>query len=455
MGERNGASARALGLWTCTALVIGNMVGSGIFLLPASLAEYGTLSIIGWALTALGSVCLALVFARLARLVPKAGGPYAYTRAGYGDFAAFWIAWGYWIAVWAGNAAVAVALVSYLTVFFPALAKSQWLAGLAAIATVWLLTMINCRGVKEAGVVQLVTTVLKMVPLLAIGTIGLLWLNPAHFSPINPSGVPTFSALSVVAALTLWSFLGLESATVPAGDVENPTKTIPRATVAGTLFAAIVYILSMTALLGAVPREQLATSAAPFALGAELMFGGWAFYAVGLGAIISCFGTMNGFTLLQGQVPMAAARDGLFPTRFAAISASGVPAFGIVVSSGLMTILLALRYSGSGNLVDVFEFIILLATLTTLMPYAFCAIAEFLIYFSKPEAFSGQRMIGSAIIGTLAFVYSVWAVFGSGAETVFYGFLLLLLGLPVYLWMRHEQAQRGAAATRIAAGTDD
>ncbi len=457
MSEAKGAPRRALGIWTCTALVIGNMVGSGIFLLPASLAEFGTLSIIGWALTALGAICLALVFARLARLVPKAGGPYAYTRAGYGDFAAFWIAWGYWIAVWAGNAAVAVAFVSYLTVFFPVLGDSQMLAGLTAIASVWLVTLVNCRGVKEAGLVQLVTTILKMLPLLAIGTIGLFWLEPGNFVPVNPSELPTFSALSVIAALTLWSFLGLESATVPAGDVENPRKTIPRATVAGTLIAAIVYMLSMTALLGAVPRETLSASPAPFAVGAEMMFGNWAYYAVGLGAIVSCFGTMNGFTLLQGQVPMAAARDKLFPSRFAAMSASGVPAFGIIVSSGLMTLLLMLRYSGSGNLVDVFEFIILLATLTTLMPYAFCAIAEFLIYFSDPQAFSGERMLGAAIIGTLAFVYSVWAVFGSGAETVFYGFMLLLLGLPVYLWMRHEQAQSGrsAAGPQIAAGTDD
>lgn len=437
-------TVKSLGLWSCTALVIGNMVGSGIFLLPTSLAPYGTLSIIGWGITALGSLCLALVFARLARLVPRAGGPYAYTRAGFGDFAAFWIAWGYWIAIWTGNAAVAVALVSYLTVFFPSLSESTWTAGLVAIAIVWLLTLVNCRGVKEAGLIQVVTTVLKLVPLIGVGVLGLFWINPDHFTPINPSDTPTFSALSAVAALTLWSFLGLESATVPAGDVDNPRKTIPRATVVGTLVAATVYILGMTSVLGVVPRDVLASSSAPFAVAAEMMFGGWAYYAVAVGAVISCFGTINGFTLLQGQVPLAAARDDLFPRRFAKVSTQGTPVFGVMISSAFITVLLLLNYSGSDNLVEVFEFIILLATLTTLIPYAFCALAEFMIYYSDRDSFSRERLLGSGIIGIFAFIYSVWTVYGSGADTVFYGLLLLLLGLPVYVWMRREQARGGA-----------
>jgi len=433
---------RKLGLSAVLAVVMGDMIGSGIFLLPTALAPYGSLSIIGWSLTALGAVCLALVFARLAKLVPKAGGPYAYTRAGFGDFAGFLIAWVYWIGLWAGCAAVSVALVSYLTVFFPALKTSTWTSGLIAIALIWLLTLVNCRGIKAAGIVQVITTVLKLVPLIAIGVLGLFWLNPAHFTPINPSDQTTFSALSVVAALTLWSFLGLEFATVPAGHVDNPRRTIPRATIIGTLVAAAVYILGMISILGIMPPDTLAHSSAPFADAAQLMFGSWAYYAVGLGAIISCFGTMNAFILTQGQVSMAAAQDGLFPLAFAAISPRGIPAVAMVISSTLITVLLLLNYSGSGNLAQIFEFIILLATLTTLVPYAFCALAEFLIYFKDRKAFSGERMAGAGIIGGAAFVYSVWAVFGSGAETVFYGFLLLLLGLPVYVWIRREQSLR-------------
>ncbi len=445
---------RALGFWMCTALVVGNVVGSGIFLLPATLAPYGSISIVGWMLTSLGAISLALVFAKLASLVPKAGGPYAYTREGFGDFAGFWIAWGYWIAVWSGNAAVAVAFVSYLTVFVPALKDQLWLAGLVGLGLVWSITWINCRGVKEAGTIQLITAILKLVPLIAIATLGLLWVDTAHFTPFNASGEPVFSVLAATAALTLWSFLGLESATVPAGDVENPTRTIPRATIFGTLLAAVVYILGMIVVMGVVPPEELARSNAPFSLAAANMWGQWAYYAVAFGAIVSCLGTINGFTLLQGQVPAAAAQDGLFPRRFAKFSQRGVPAYGLVVSSVFITILLLLNYSGSRSMVEIFEFIILLATLTTLMPYAFCAMAELIILLKDPERFRGQRLLGSGVIAVVAFVYSVWTVYGSGAEIVLYGFILLLLGIPVYVWMERENAEAPALATVKVAGED-
>lgn len=440
MTARSAGRSPTLGFWMCTALVVGNMVGSGIFLLPATLAPYGSISIVGWMFTSLGAICLALVFAKLASLVPKAGGPYAYTREGFGDFAGFWIAWGYWIAIWSGNAAVAVAFVSYLTVFFPALKGHLWLAGLVGLGVVWSTTWINCRGVKQAGTTQLITAILKLLPLIAIATLGLLWVDTANLTPINPSGEPVHSALAATAALTLWSFLGLESATVPAGDVENPTRTIPRATLFGTVLAALVYILGMTTVMGVVPTEELARSNAPFSVAAAYMWGPWAYYAVAVGAVVSCLGTINGFTLLQGQVPAAAAQDGLFPRRFGIISERGVPAYGLIASSIFITILLMMNYSGSRGMVEIFVFIILLATLTTLMPYAFCAMAELVILVRDPERFRGQRLFGSGVIAAVAFVYSVWTVYGSGAEIVLWGFILLLLGIPVYVWMQRENA---------------
>jgi basic amino acid/polyamine antiporter, APA family len=437
------AAPRKLGLWTSTALVIGNMIGSGIFLLPSSLAPYGGISIVGWLFTAIGAICLALVFAKLAAWIPKAGGPYAYTRLAFGDFAGFWIAWGYWIAIWVGNAAIAVACVSYLEVFIPVLKGNTLLAGLGAIALVWLFTWINCRGIKEVGVTQLWTTLFKIVPLVAIATIGLFWFNPSHFIPFNPSGKPAFSAVSAVAALTLWSFIGLESATVPAGDVINPARTIPRATILGTLVTALVYILGTVAVMGVVPQATLASSGAPFAEAARLMWGDWAYYAVGLGAVVSCAGALNGWTLLQGQIPMAAAGDRLFPQKFGILSQRGVPAFGVIISSLLITLLLILNYSGSKSLVEIFNFVILLATLTTLIPYVFCSIAEFIIFLRDPAHLGGRKQFrGSGIVAAIAFLYSVWAIYGSGAETVMYGFMLLLFGIPVYVWLVKEQQER-------------
>ena len=296
----------SLGLWACTALVVGNMIGSGVFLLPASLAPIGPISIVGWLVTSTGAIALAIVFGRLARIVPGSGGPYAYTRAGFGDFMGFLVAWGYWITLWSGNAAVAVAFAGYVGYLVPAVADSS-LYGLAvALGALWLLTWVNIHGVQEAGFVQIVTTVLKILPLLLIGLVGLLYVDPASYEPFNRSGGGAMPAIAASAALTLWAFLGLESATVPAGDVVDPERTIPRATVLGTIFAACVYILVTVVAFGVIPGELLGASSAPLALAAEAMWGNWGGILVAVGACISTFGTLNGFTLLTGQVPAAA-----------------------------------------------------------------------------------------------------------------------------------------------------
>ena len=448
-GGREGPAAKSgLGLLACTSLVVGNMIGSGIFLLPSSLAPYGGISILGWAFTTLGAVCLALVFARLASLVPKAGGPYIYTRAGFGDFAGFWVAWGYWVSTWAGNAAIAVAMVSYLRIFVPVLERSTFLACAAAAAAVWILTWVNCRGIRAAGWVQVATTVLKLIPLLSIALVGIFWMEVGHFIPFNRTGGSGFSAVSAAAALTLWSFLGLEAATIPADGVENPGRTIPRATVAGTLLVAVVYILGTVAVMGAIPPETLARSGAPFADAARAMWGDWAYYFVGFGAVVSTFGALNGWILVQGHLPMAAARDRLFPLRFGRLSKAGVPAFGLVVSSLLITTLLAFNYSGSRGLAGIFNFVILISTLAVLVPYAFCAMAELMIYIQDRPRFRGERLAGSATIAVIAFAYALWAIYGSGAETVLYGFLLLLGGIPVYVWLRLQQAGGTGSAAR-------
>ncbi|MCG9055965.1 amino acid permease [Laribacter hongkongensis] len=436
---------QGLGLWMCIALVCGNMIGSGVFLLPSSLAPYGGLAIIGWVLTAIGAVLLALVFAGLSRSMPREGGPYGYTRDAFGDFAGFWIAWGYWIALWVGNAAIAVAFTSYLSGFFPVLASNHWAGGGTAIALVWCVTLINLRGVESTGRMAVITTIIKLLPLLAIATIGLLWFNPDNLV-FNPGNKPVGDSISAVAALTLWAFLGMESASVPAGDVENPEKTIPRATIIGTLLAAVVYIGVTVAVMGVLPHDVLASSPAPMADAARVMWGDWAYAAVGLGAVVSCLGAINGWSLMPCHVSLAAARDGLFPRQFARLNGNRVPAWGLVVSSSLMTLLLVLNYSGSKGMVEIFNFIILLATMTTLLPYAFTAVAElmFMARGQMPATGAGRRIV----IASLAFVYAVWALYGSGAETVLWGVILLMLGLPVYVWMAKEKREAAEAELR-------
>jgi len=423
----------------CTALVVGNMVGSGIFLLPASLGAYGGVSIVGWLFTTAGAMLLALTFARLARALPRAGGPYAYTRETFGDFPAFLVAWGYWISICAGNAAIAVALVGYLAFFWPALSTSPALGAGAALASIWLLVAVNARGVRTAGWVQLVTTVLKLAPLVAIGTVGLLFMRWSNFVPFDVSGRGTLSAVSGTAALTLWAFMGLESATIPADDVEQPDRTIPRATLLGTAAAATVYVLATVAVMGVIPAAALATSYAPFADAASRMWGPWAAGAVAAGAAVACFGALNGWTLLLGQMPLAAAADGLLPHVFGRLSARGTPALALVLSSVLVTIVVATNYAR--GLVAEFTFIIRLSTLAALVAYVFSSLALVASSWPRRSLDNGGRLPGVRAVAMLAFAYSLWAVAGIGREALLWGSVTLLAGVPVYLAMVRRPAR--------------
>jgi APA family basic amino acid/polyamine antiporter len=413
------------------------MVGSGVFLLPASLAPYGGVSFLGWAFTTAGALTLALTLARLGRRMPDVGGPYAYTRNGLGDLPAFLVAWGYWNSIWSGNAAISVAFVGYLAAFFPILARDPALGALAAVGAIWFLTAINAIGVREAGVLQLVTTILKVLPLVAIGTLGLLYLEPGHFRPFSPEGQSPFSALTATATLTLWAFLGLESATIPADSVNNPGKTIPRATIIGTVLAGAIYILATAGVMGILPAEELAASTAPFADAGARIWGSRAGSLIALGAVISAFGALNGWILVQGQWPRAAAQDGLFPRFFGSLSSRGTPVLGLVVSSLFATALVALNYTES--LVDQFTFIILLATLSTLVPYLLSALSE-LVHLRRDSTSRTHTKppTRAAIVALAALGYSIWAVVGSGMETLAWGTLLMAAGLPLYWWQRKQ-----------------
>ena len=429
------SSPRVLGFWSAVAIVMGNMIGSGVFLLPASLAAYRGLSLVGWLLSAGGAVMLALVFARLARQLPAAGGLYAYTRASFGPAVAFLVAWGYWLSSTATLSALAVAFVGYLDPFIPSIVRAPAAAAALAIATIWVLVGVNIAGVREAGRMQVATLGLKLLPLVLVGVGGLFFFSPAAFT-LPPAGeVSVAGQIIATMTLTLWAFLGLETATIPADSVKDPARTIPRATVVGTVAAAVIYIVATVGVMSLVPVDALATSTAPFADGAGVLFGTGAAQLVAIGAAISCFGALNGWTLVTGQLPMAAAADGLFPRVFGRLSSRGTPAASMIIAGVLASALVAMNYSR--GLVDLFTFIILLSTLSTLIPYVFCSLAVWLM--------PGQPRLanGAAIVSALAFAYSMFAIYGAGADTVFYGFLLILAGLPVYVWMVYASPRRG------------
>jgi len=383
----------------------------------------------------IGAVCLGLVFARLARLSPATGGPYAFTRAAYGDFPGFLIAWGYWISIWASLPAIAVAFTGYLAELMPALRHSRPIAIAVTLGVIWLIVLINLLGVKEAGVFQSVTTFTKLIPFLAIASIGLLWIRRENFAVFNPSGKPLFAAGAAVAPLIMFAYLGLESATVPAGDVRDPERTIPRATLLGISAAAILYVLGTTTVMGVIPRAQLERSSSPFSDACAAMWGHWAGGLVAIAALISSLGALNGWTLLMGQVPMAAANDGLFPSWFGKRSKRGVPAIAIILSASLATILLLVLASGSHGLVAFYNFVVSLSTMAAVIPYVFCSLAGVILIprMGGPAAATGKSFW---VVEIVAFSFAMWTIYGCGAEAVLYGLLLLLLGVPLYAWMQ-------------------
>lgn len=423
-----------------TALVVGNMIGSGVFLLPASLASIGSITVFSWCATTVGAMLLAMVFSKLCTLFPKTGGPYVYCREGFGNFVGFQVAYNYWIYMWVGNAAIAVAFTGYLSTFWPDLTHNNLLAFFVTAGAVWLLTLVNILGVHLAGMFQLVLTILKFLPLVLIAIIGIFFIDMHNLTYFNVSGTSNFSALSSGAMLTLWAFLGMESASIPADEVKNPEKTIPRATIIGTGLTALVYIISTIAIMGVIPIPELREATAPFADLANKIFGPWGKFVMGAAAVISCVGALNGWILLQGQIPLAAAKDKLFPRKFANLSKKRSPIFGIVLSSCLITGLLALNFNK--NLVEQFTFIISLATLAALVAYLYTTVAEFVIYIKHPDKMDKNKIVKSLTIAGLAFVYTFWATISAGHEIVFYGALLMFTSIPIYGWMEWQKYRK-------------
>jgi len=292
-------------------------------------------------------------------------------------------------------------------------------------------TLLNLRGVKEAGMFAELTTYTKLVPFGAIAIVGLAYVKTSYLSDFNPSGKSLLDASAALAPLTMFAYLGLESATVPAGDVRDAERTIPRSTILGILIAAVLYVLGTTVVMGVIPRDQLIASTAPFADAARVMWGSWAATIVAIAVMISSLGALNGWTLMMGQVPMAAASDGVFPAVFGRLSRHDVPAVGITISAMLATGLVFVQASGGAKFAAVYNMIVSLSTMTAVIPYVFCSLAPALVG-GKGRA----PRIGP--VEAVAFVFSIFTVYGCGPTPVLYGLVLLLLGLPVYAWQRRE-----------------
>src|SRR6516164_6178025 len=434
------------GLPQAMALIVGSVIGVGIFNLPTSLAFYGPITLVSMALTTVGALVLAVLFASLSRRLPADGGPYAYARAAFGNRLGFANAWSYWITAWGGNAAIAVGWVLYVEHFINK-GHNKFYSILLVLVGLWIPVVINLSGVKNMGSVQAVTCVIKFAALAFISTVGLFFISTANYTPWNESKESAIAAIGGGMAIALFSYIGVETVAVAAMKVRNPDRNIPRATVLGTLAVAVVYMLSLTAVFGIVPHSELVSGTAPYSEAANAIFGGtWAGNVMAAAVIISGFGALNGWVMISAAMQLAAAQDDLFPERFQRISSKGVPAFGVVASAVLSSIAVIINYLGSSG-PTVFTTLILMTGITAAIPYGFSALAQIKWRVADKQQMETPRFARDMAVAIISLVFSIlFIVYSRNTGNSFWVYWApffmaggaLLLGIPVYRAQQHH-----------------
>ena len=415
------ATERPFGFWTATALIVGGMVGSGIFLLPAALAPFGWTGVLAWVVSITGALCIAYVIARLAQAAPNESGIVAMTGAIMGPVTGVLVGWSYWVSTWAAVAAIAIAATSYLSVFVPALAATPLTGSLSSVALIWCLTALNLAGAAVAGRFQVLTTAIKLVPLVAVVIIlGVIVPSGDAVLPPLPSADVVTTGLFAAITLTLFPLLGFESAGVVAGRVRDPARTVMRATMVGTALTGLFYILISSGIVLTLPTATLAASDAPFALFVETWASAGAGRWIAGFAAIAAIGALNGWILIQGEVPLGMARARLLPAWFARTGARDVPARVLIASSTLASLLVL--SNSSASLGGIFTFAALLTTCASLWLYAAICVAALKRRIAMPFA-------------CLGLIFSALAMSGAGVTASGLSLVLMLSALPLY-WLR-------------------
>ena len=426
---------KEIGLFTATALVVGNMMGSGIFMLPASLAGVSGpgATIIAWILTGLGALILALTFANLGSKIPKTGGTYEYSRLAYGNFMGFMTAWLYWNGSWIGNATIFIVVATYLGEVVTSLTNSPIVGFLFCSAILWSSTYINIRGTKLAGRVASVITVFKVLLFVFFIIVGLMYFNPANLTPMFPEG-KGISTIPMAASLTLWAFMGLETASVAGGEIKNPEKNVKRSTIMGMLISTVLYILISIVAMGAMSQNELATSTAPISDIIVKVLNLKSLDVLNVAIAISILGTGMGWLLSTARVAYAAGEDGIFPSAFAKLHPKyDTPYIALIIGSIFINIIFLMNFTK--GLAGAYNFIVVLATLSYLPIYAISTIAEIILMVKEDKKPTFKKHLSLIIRCLIGFAFATWAIYASGAEIVMYGFILILLGVPVYGYM--------------------
>ena len=419
---------RKLGVWMSIALVTGSMIGSGVFLLPASLAPFGWNAVAGWAVTIAGALCLANVLARLTAAAGGPIGPAELVERSFGPVAGFLIGFSFWVSVWAATATISIGAVSYAASFLPVLGAHP---AVSATGVIWAVTLVNLVGTRTAGGFQLVTTVLKLLPLIVVAAL-IFWVlgdqGSAAITPFPDAGL-SLALVNQAAAITLWAMVGFEAACAASGRIADPERNVPRATFFGALLCGVIYLIVCSGIALMLPADQVAAANAPFELFVATFWSPGPAALVAAFAAISAVGAVNGWVLVQGEVPYEMAQRRLMPRWFAKAAGNGVPMRAVLVASVLATLLVFANSSRS--MAGLFTFMALLTTSVTLWLYLACALVALKRRIAVPFALAGL-------------VFGLWSLWGAGLTVSFYAFLLMMAGLPLYGWARLEAARTGA-----------
>jgi arginine:agmatine antiporter len=428
---------RKLGPVLATLFVTGNMVGSGLFLLPATLGAIGGISVFTWVLATIGALLVAVLYARLGVLAPWAGGPYAYARATLGRYFGFQTNYIYWISSWVGNVGIALAVTGYAAELLPAL-KAPILSATVTSGIIWLMVLANIIGPRIVGGIEAIALCVGLAPALIIGIAGWAWFDPTLFMESwNVSGKPAIEVIPASMVLVFWAFTGLESAAVAVDVIDNPRRNLPIAALLGVAIAAAVYMACCTVLMGIVPARELAESSAPFALVATRMFGPAVAAAIVLTTMLKAMGTHGGWTLVCAATSKAAA-DGSFPRLFARTDRRGIPARGLLVHGALMTG--ATFATMSPSIGQQFNKLIDVSVVLTLVCYCYSAIA-----LCRMRRWRDSGAKRDWLIAIAAFAFSAWVIVASDLSLLIIAVIIIATSGMFYPFFKGGKNMRAAA----------
>jgi basic amino acid/polyamine antiporter, APA family len=457
LSVRNRDKAHAMGLTSATGLVVGSIVGTGVFTMPAVLAGAGTMGIVVLGVIAVGAMLLAVLFGQLSKRVPDSdGGLYAYSRHEFGDFAGYLVGWCYWIQAWAGNAAIVSSWVFYVDALFKLSNPSgmeNW--GIALIG-LWVPAAVNLAGVRQMAWFQNVTVVLKFLPLLFVGVVGWFFVRSSDFGPFNASGGSLYSGIGIAAGVALFSFIGVEAAAVTAKRVKDPRRNVSRASLIGTAASAVLYVLVTAAVMGLVAHHTLTTTGAPFVNAFDAIFprSSWAGQFIAAVAVVSGIGALNGWTLIVTETSRAIAQDDLFPRPFAWADRNGTAWFGIVVGTALPSLLMLWRYNASSGL-TVFTYLVDLTVVTVAIPYFMSAIAQLTYLVSRRRRVQGWALARDLLVAGISVLFSMWVTFASGYQVVYQALVVILAGLILYAFLNARRQRLGKASEPVDIPPDE